>query len=416
MFQKTRGSEHRTWRAHVIFGLVCGLVVGTLIWSAEPGFLEFYPGGGYYNLLVQGFHTGQLNVKMDPAPGLAQLPNPYDPAANAPFVWDDNHMAHDMSYYHGKLYLYFGITPVLLLFWPYAILTGHYLSQAATTAIFCSLGFLAAAGMVHRVWRRYFPTTSVWVAALGIIAIGFATGMLEILSACDVYEVAVSCGFAFVMLALAAVWCALHQPERKIRWSLLASFAYGLAIGARPSLLFGAVILLLPVVQSRYETTERDAWRKLGPPFAAAVGPLMFIGLGLMLYNALRFGSPFEFGWHYMLTDIQNATAPQFSLHYLWFNFRFYFLEGVQWNRHFPFLQAIQLLPLPTGYAGGGGFLQRDTCQLSGDMARVRCAVGVEDSAPSDVFGFTILYSGGFFAFSALRVDYLSFFVRQMSL
>jgi tetratricopeptide (TPR) repeat protein len=354
MFQKIEESKRGLWRAQAIFAVVCGLVIGTFIWSAEPGFLEFFPGDAYYNLLVKGFQAGQLNVKRDPAPGLAQLPNPYDPAANAQFVEDDYHQARDMSYYQGKLYLYFGVTPALVLFWPYTVLTGHYLSQTNATVIFCLFGFLAAAGLVYEVRRRYFPETNIWVAASGVIVIGFATGMLEILSSCDVYEVASSCGFAFTMLALGAIWCAWHQPGRKMRWLLLASFAYGLAIGARPTLLFGAIILLLPVVQGWHETTERDSWRKLGPLFVSAIGPLMFIGVGLMFYNEFRFGNPFEFGWHYQLADVQASAAPQFSLHYLWFNFRVYFLKGMQWSPHFPFLQAIQLLPLPPGYDGTG--------------------------------------------------------------
>lgn len=354
MLLKTRESKRGAWWPRAIFGLVCALVVGAFIWSAEPGFLEFFPGDAYYNLLVEGFRAGQLNVNRDPAPGLAQLSNPYSPAANGPFVGDEHHLAYDMSYYHGKLYLYFGITPALVLFWPYAILTGHYLSQTSATVIFCSLGFLAAAGILYQAWRRYFPQVSVWAAASGVIAIGFATGILELLSSCDVYEVAVSCGFAFAMLALAALWCALHQPERKIPWLLLASFAYGLAIGARPSLLFGAVILLLPVIHAGCERADRGSWRKLGLLLASAVVPLMLIGMGLMLYNVLRFGSPFEFGWRYALSDHQDTTARPFSLHYMWFNFRFYFLQGMRWNGHFPFLQAVPILPVPVGYAGIG--------------------------------------------------------------
>jgi len=52
----------------------------------------------------------------------------------------------------------------------------------------------------------------------------------------------------------------------------------------------------------------------------------MLIGLGLMLYNTLRFDNPFEFGWHYQLAaGYRSNIAQQFSLHYLWFNFRFYF-------------------------------------------------------------------------------------------
>ncbi|MGD0745540.1 MAG: hypothetical protein ABSA45_10320, partial [Verrucomicrobiota bacterium] len=345
------------WMRHVVFGLACALVVGILAWSAESGYFELASPraeDSYYNLLVQGFRAGQLNVKRDAPPALTQLTDPYDPAINASYVWDTRYPSYEMSYYKGKLYLYFGVTPALVLFWPYVALTGHYLLHKNAVIIFYALGFLVAAGLLRAVWRRYFPEVSVWVAAVGVLALGFATGIPEVLSRCDVYEVAYGCAFAFTMLTLAAVWRALHEPKRRILWLLLASLAYGLAIGSRPSLLFGAIILLLPVAQAWRAATEPASRRRVGLLLMAAVGPVMLIGLGLMLYNTLRFGSPFEFGWHYQLTSYRQVAARQFSLHYLWFNFRFYFLEPMYWTGHFPFLQAPPLPPLPSGYCGTG--------------------------------------------------------------
>jgi Flp pilus assembly protein TadD len=344
------------WMSHAVFGMVCALVIGIFAWSAEPGFLELaspHAEGTYYNLLVQGFRAGQLNLKREAPPGLTQLADPYDPAVNASYIWDDSYLLLDMSYYREKLYLYFGVTPALVLFWPYVALTGHYLLHKDAVVIFYALGFLVAAGLLRAVWRRYFPEVSVWVATVGILTLGLATGTLEVLSRCDVYEVAMSCGFAFTMLALAAIWCALHDPKRQVLWLLTASLAYGLAIGSRPSLLFGVIILLMPVAQAWRAATEPSSRRRVGLLLVAAVGPVMLIGLGLMLYNTLRFDSPFEFGWHYQLAaGYRSNTAQQFSLHYLWFNFRFYFLEPMRWSGHFPFLHAAPLSPLPSGYYG----------------------------------------------------------------
>jgi len=119
--------------------------------------------------------------------------------------------------------------------------------------------------------------------------------------------------------------------------------------------LFGVIILLMPVVQAWRAATGPGSRRRVGSWLAAAVGPVMLIGLGLMLYNTLRFDSPFEFGWHYQLQGgYRPNTAQQFSLHYLWFNVRYYFLEPMRWRGHFPFLQTVLPPPLPSGYFGVG--------------------------------------------------------------
>jgi tetratricopeptide (TPR) repeat protein len=349
---------HLRWIQDIIFGITCAVVVGIFVRGAQPGYLDLISpnaGDSYYNLLVQGFRHGQLNVDRDPPAGLASLVNPYDPAANTPFVWDSQHLCFDMSYYKGKLYLYFGVTPALMLFWPYVALTGHYLTQEDAVVIFFMAGFLTSAGLLHAIWRRYFPEVSIWAAASGVIVMGLVTGILELLASCGVYETAQCCGFAFTMFALAGVWKALHEPKRKTRWLILASLAYGLALASRQSLLFGAIMLLAPAAQAWFKTNDPHSRRSAALLLVPTVVPITLVGIGLMLYNGLRFGNPLEFGWHYQLVgDIQNTTARQLSPAYLWINFRFYFLEPMRWTSQFPFLQAFQLSPLPSGYAGVG--------------------------------------------------------------
>jgi tetratricopeptide (TPR) repeat protein len=338
-----------------IFCIVCGLITGMVAWMADPQSLlvkKQDARDSYYNLLVQGFQAGQLNVKRDAPPGLARLADPYDPTANAAYVGN----ANDLSYYKGKLYLYFGVTPAVVLFWPYAVLTGHYLPERDASIIFLILGFSIMAGLSLAIWRRYFSETNVWMVLAAILAQGVALGLTIW---CNVYEAAIACGFAFTMMALALIWRAVHEvskPMRRLGWLALASLAYGLAVGARPSLLFGIVILLIPVIQTWREKNGPGLFRQVGLCLAAAAGPAMLIGLGLMLYNVRRFDNPFEFGWHYQLDgDYRATTARQFSFDYLWFNIRLYFLELVRWNWQFPFLKAASLPPLPEGYDKGVG-------------------------------------------------------------
>ena len=325
---------------------VCALVIGVYAYMAQSSGLEMVrpnAADADYNLLVQGFRAGQLSLKKEVPSTFARLADPYDPAAHLPYQGPPYRMG-DLSYYHGRLYLYFGITPALILFWPFVALIGQYLYHWQAVTIFCAIGFLASVGLLHALWRRHVAEVRVWVVAVCAVALGLATGLPELLSRSNVHEVAISCGYMLTMLALAAIWCALHESERRCRWLAAASVAYGLAVGARPSLLFGAIIVLVPVAQAWRE--RKQIWTSL---IAAAV-PLMLIGLGLMLYNALRFGSPFDFGQHYQLGAEQLLTRQFFSVHYLWFNFRAFFLEPARWSARFPFVHDIAVPPLPTGY------------------------------------------------------------------
>ena len=109
------------WVPWVMLGTICALVIGFYAWSARPGWLGMRTAraeDAYYNLVVRGFRAGQLDLKAEVPPGLAQLADPYDPVANADYLLVDGHPLWDLSYYRGKLYLYYGVPPALVLFWP----------------------------------------------------------------------------------------------------------------------------------------------------------------------------------------------------------------------------------------------------------------------------------------------------------
>ena len=336
--------------AWISLATVCALVIGVYAYTAHEGAYTqpiLDAASSYYNLLVQGFRAGQLSLKMEVPPRLAQLADFYDPKVNSDYQFQqlaDHHPLYDLSYYKGKLYLYFGVTPALLLFWPYAALTGHHLLHKDAVVIFCAVGFLAGVGLLYALWRRYFAAVGFGVVVAGTVALGLVPFTLVILPQSDVYEVSISCGYALTMLALAAIWRALHEPSRRGWWLAAASLAYGLALGARPSLLLGAVILLVPVAQAWRER------RRMGVALLAATGPIVLIGLGLMLYNFLRFDNPLEFGQRYQLAANRQDTMQHFSLSYFWFNFRVFFLAPAHWGGGFPFVRDIAVPALPKGY------------------------------------------------------------------
>src|SRR5207248_6297600 len=62
---------------------------------------------------------------------LLALADPYDPAQNAPY------RLHDASLYHGRYYLYFGPTPVALLYLPLRAV-GVAVTDAVASSLFRS--------------------------------------------------------------------------------------------------------------------------------------------------------------------------------------------------------------------------------------------------------------------------------------
>jgi len=268
-----------------------------------------------YNLLVEGFQAGQLSLNKAVPPGFAQLRDPYDPIANLPYRIAPSGL-HDLSYYRARLFLYHGITPALLLFWPWATLTGGDITHEAAVTLFCGAGFLGGLALLSTIWRRFFPSVSGWLVAALAAGLGLATGVPILLQSSGICEVPISCAYALTMLALAAIWQALIRPNQSVRWLAAASLCYGLAVGARPSELPGAAMLLIPVWSAWSPARRRRQMSPVPPRYhplqllAAAVVPLTLCGLGLLAYNYLRFQNPLEFGQHYQLAADRQEPDP----------------------------------------------------------------------------------------------------------
>ena len=333
---------------------VGSLVLMIFAFAARSGVLESVGSGAsetYYNLLVRGWQAGRLELARAVPPGLAALPDPYDPAASAVYRAPPYGL-HDLSYYKGRLYFYFGVTPALLLFWPYAALTGHYLFHSQAAAIFCALGFLASAGLLRSLRRRYFADVGPGVTAACLLALGLASGWTILLSRSEVYEVAIACGAMLVLVGLGAGWLSWHAAEgRRMVWLAAASLGAGLAVGARPSLLPG--VCVLAGTAGFFVQRKSGGMVRPSPWLMVLAGLLPFAGcgLGLAYYNYVRFGQVFEFGQRYQLAGmVWHPLLQRFNLGFENFNLRVYFLAPVRWGRHFPFISGITPPPLPAGH------------------------------------------------------------------
>ena len=333
-----------------------------------------------YGALAHSLLNGRLDLMQDPPEVLLALDNPYDStareAAQVNSLWDH-------AYYNGRYYVYFGIVPCLLFQLPFEAVTGiQNLAYPPCMIVMGLLFLLVSFGAVHQVVRRWFSQASSAAYLLSVAAIVLGSQLYYLFARPYIYEYAIVCGTSLLMLAL-WFWLSAANTAVERRGALLAKLALGslcmaLVAGCRPQMELFAV-LALPIFWQRY-LREKRLFTKQGITEAVAfVLPVVLVAIGLMWYNAARFGSPFDFGANYNLTS-NDMTRRGFSVGrtapaVLTFLFG---IPGVQ--AVYPYLTATKM---QTNYMGltitelfyGGAF----ACLPLG-------AVVVEDAAPAAVW------------------------------
>jgi hypothetical protein len=333
----------RTGISAAFIAAALSAVVWFFHWTVKTSGGFFPPGEeDYYNFLVRGWRGGHLSLSKEPSAAMRALADPYDPAQNAAVRMGD------ASYYQGKYYLYFGATPAAVLLAPYYFLTGKELGSTTAIFVFCTIGFLAASGVWLSLRRRYFPESATWLAVAGVLVLGVGTHLLALQRRPLVWELPIATGFAFTMLALAAVHWALHG-RRPVLAMGIAGLCLGLAVGARPTTLLGIGMLVPPL----WCLWRRDETGGLWKRAALAGGATLTLCLAVVLaHNAARFGNPLEFGQNYQLSGVYESRVRHFHWSYMAHNFSIYFMHAPDWSGSFPFLRTWPVVKGPPGYLG----------------------------------------------------------------
>lgn len=327
-------SANRRFETLLIILLLLGS--GWIYWGSIPAdsrTLSEQP-SDYYGLLTEAFRLGQLHLPITPDPKLLELENPYagPQGANRP---------HDMSFYNGKLYLYYGATPVLLIYLPWRLLTGTHLNEMVGMVAMLWVGLAAAAAWLTALKRRYCPNVSpLWLLAM-ISAMAFGVPLLFIAQNPTFYAVPIAGGFCCLMLALVSLNRALADESlsRQAFWLGVTSLAWGLAVGARPIYVLGLPLLGVCAWWLWWQAGHAHRWRWSGVRLlAAAVAPAALIGLVLMTYNYLRFDDPMDFGIRFSLASADIREARLVGPEFIGKNVALYLFSEATVMRYFPFL------------------------------------------------------------------------------
>lgn len=120
------------WLLCILFGVF--IYVGIFKPAATYPFETLYNKNAYEQQF-DAFLKHRLSIDIEPAKELLALSNPYDRASRTGirFLWD-------RALYDGKYYSYFGITPIITVYYPYYFITGRVPSAATV----CFILFTAA--------------------------------------------------------------------------------------------------------------------------------------------------------------------------------------------------------------------------------------------------------------------------------
>ena len=307
-------------------------VIAYYVFVVSAGHMtQWQPWSKFVDSQAEGLRQGHLYLPEAPSQALQGLANPYDPANMRYWRWDH-------TYYAGRLYLYWGMVPAILLA---GFKTLFRIDRMVTDEM---LVFLFAVGrlivgtlLLRALAARVVPRPPRWAVALAMLVFALANPVPYTLNRGAIYEVAIVGGAFFMLAGLACALKAMFAADARaaVRWLLAGSVAFGLAGGTRISLLPVVVVLAVTagVVRWRIDGGGR---LPLLRALAAAGAPAAALVLGHFTLNYLRFGEWTEFGARYQMGWVIKAS-PRYALADAWV----YFFCPPSYACKFPFVFAI---------------------------------------------------------------------------
>lgn len=261
--------------------------------------------------LVDAFANGSITLEREVEKDLLALENPYDWSQRLEkgvvYAWD-----HVM--YEGQYYSYYGITPVILLFLPFYLITGHYFSTVWAVFIFGFLGLAFLILFYNCICHRFFNKITVGMFTSSLIMLLLGCGVWFCFMTPNFYEIAQTCGFAFVCMG--AYFLAdsgiLSDKVSNVKICLSGIF-FSLAVLSRPTTAVWCIAAVAVIAYGFFILKNaQKGKRALVKYLAFALIPFAVIGSAQMIYNYARFGSFTDFGIQYSLT-INDFTRSEFS-------------------------------------------------------------------------------------------------------
>lgn len=293
---------------------------------------------GCYPQMFDAFQKGQLNIDTEYDLSILEgLENPYDPAERRAATGEKYGVIWDRAYYDGKLYSYFGIAPVVFLYYPVYFLTGKVLSDALAASIMTSVAAILMLKLLLELAKRMKNKPPFLLLLLGGMTLSWGSLLWTTEVNANFYHLAVLSGIcavcAFFLYVLKAD--ALNDGFKRKACFAIAGISVAAIVASRPNLVI-YIVIAFPLLFSIIKNRPFGVKSLLGD-IAAFCLPMLALGGLIMAYNAARFGSPFDFGANYQLTLSDTSTYSLTSALALPAMYHF-FLQPPKFDSGFPYL------------------------------------------------------------------------------
>jgi len=302
-----------------------------------------------YDELAVAFLDGKTYIDSDDVPdSLKELSNPYDTSlrffksqqTGDKYRWD-------VAYFDGHYYVYFGIVPLLLMYLPFRLIFKAPFPTTLGIIIFAILFSVGVYKLLTLIAEKKFRNITVGNLLLILITSIISCGLIFLVKRPDFYGIPVITGMTFSVFGIYNWLYGLYNEKHRYLRFLLGSLSMALVAGCRPQMLL-LTFLAIPLFFRKYIINKEIKSKKGIRELILLLSPYVVVASGLMFYNFIRFGSPFDFGSNYQLTT-NDVTRRGMNMGRTFLGFFTYLFQTPVFTAKFPFLQKVTI---DTNYVG----------------------------------------------------------------
>ncbi len=329
-----------------------------------------WPHHKQYQELAESLSVGTVKLlNKEPAPELLLKENPYDTIAlsaeNIPYNMD-------YAYYEGSYYVYFGIVPELLLYYPYYKVKGYHLNNYSAQYLLFSVLVIGVFITIRQLIFRYSEKTGKssfpYILYL-LISIGFTllSNNIYLVSRGDIYNVPIMAATAFIWMGFGMWLIGVEKNSttvKRIAATAMGSLCMALSVGCRPQFalysLSGVFLYLFVESQGNKGNKESKKSKESKENILslsdrrlfkraylfdtlAFVIPYALVAMVVCWYNYARFGSIFEFGATLSLTT-NDMNHRGFNFDRLFKGLYAFLFQPVNLTLDFPYLKSSSIM------------------------------------------------------------------------